>query len=136
MVGDPGVYYDSPAGTGWIAFAGVMLGLAGTWNLIDGFLAIGSSHVYGRNTVYTFSDLRTWGWILIIAGALQIAAALGVATGSELARWFGIGVASLNAIVQLGFIPSAPFWAITMFACDVLVIFALARYGGKKLRES
>jgi hypothetical protein len=135
--GDSGYYYsDAPTGAGWVVFAACMLGLAGTWNVIDGILAIGNSHVYGVTAEYVFSDLKTWGWIMLIAGALQIIAAFALMGGSELARWFGIGVAGLNAIVQLSFIPAAPFWAISMFAVDVFIIFGLAAYGGKRLREN
>jgi hypothetical protein len=122
------------SGTGWVVFAACMLGLAGTWNVIDGVLAIGSSHVYGVTTVYVFSDLNTWGWILVIVGALQILAAFAVVSGSELARWFGIVAASINAIAQLGFVPTYPWWAISMFAVDIMIIYGLAVYGGSRLR--
>ena len=32
-------------GIGWVTFAAIMLGVAGTWNFIDGILAISSSRV-------------------------------------------------------------------------------------------
>lgn len=123
-------------GTGWLAFAAIMLGIAGTWNVIDGILALANSKVYGVNTVYVFSDLRTWGWIVLLLGALQILAAFAIFTGSEFARWFGIVAAGINAIAQLAFVPVYPFWALMMFGVDVLVIYGLAVYGGKKLREA
>jgi hypothetical protein len=133
--GDVSRYDDRAAGAGWVVFACCMLALAGTWNLIDGILAIGNSHVYGVANTYTFSDLKTWGWIMVCVGALQLIAAFAVTTGSEIARWFGIAVAGLNAIAQLGFVPSYPFWAISIFAIDVLVIYGLAAYGGARLRD-
>jgi hypothetical protein len=128
--------YEDVQGMGWIAFAGILLGLAGIWNLIDGILAISRSKVYGVNTTYVFSDLRTWGWIVLALGTLQLLAAFAIFTGSEFARWFGITAAGINAIGQLGFVPVYPFWALMMFAADILVIYALAVYGGKKLREA
>jgi hypothetical protein len=121
-------------GAGWLAFAGVMLGIAGTWNLIDGILAVANSKVFGVNHTYVFSDLRTWGWITLLLGVLQIFAAFAIFAGSEFARWFGIIAASVNAIGQLAFIPVYPFWGLTMFAVDVLVIYALVVYAGKRLR--
>jgi hypothetical protein len=123
-------------GAGWLAFAGIMLGLAGTWNFIDGILAIGKSHVYGVSAVYVFSDLRTWGWITLLLGVLQLLAAFAIFAGSEFARWFGIVAASVNAIGQLAFVPVYPFWALTMFTVDILVIYALAVYAGRKLRDA
>ena len=54
--------------------------------------------------------------------------------GSELARWFGIIAAGLNAIGQLLFIPAVPFWSLAMFSIDVLIIYGLVAYAGKRLR--
>src|SRR3954452_2736154 len=117
--------YGDVRGVGWLTFAAVMLGLAGTWNVFDGILALANSKVYGVNKTYVFSDLRTWGWIVLLLGCLQLLAAFMIFAGSEFARWFGIGAAGLNAIGQLGFMPVYPFWALTMFAADVLIIYGL-----------
>jgi len=124
-----------PAGTGWMMFASVMLFIAGTWNFIDGILAIGSSHVYVGGAHFVFSDLKTWGWIVMLLGITQLAAGAAVVSGSEWARWFGIAVAGVNSIGQLMFLPAYPFWALAMFTLDMLIIFALAVYGGGRLRE-
>jgi hypothetical protein len=121
-------------GTGWLLFAALMLGLAGIWNFIDGILAISSSRVYVGNETFVFSDLNTWGWIILILGVLQGIAALTLFTGSEFARWIGIGAAGLNAIGQLAYVPAQPWWAIAMFTVDILIIWALAVYGGGRLR--
>jgi hypothetical protein len=127
-------YEGEAAGSGWITFAAVMLGLAGTWNLLQGILAIGSSRVYAADTVFVFSDLNTWGWIVMILGLIQLVATYAVVGGSEFGRWLGIGVACVNSIGQLYFLPANPFWALTMFAVDMLIIYALAVYGGKRMR--
>jgi hypothetical protein len=125
--------YGSVAGAGWLAFAAIMLGFAGTFNFIDGLLAIGKSHVYTANATYVFSDLRTWGWIVLTLGLLQIIAAFAIFTGSELARWFGIFAAGVSGIGQLMFIPAYPFWGLALFTVDVLIIYALAVYGGHRI---
>jgi hypothetical protein len=39
----------------------------------------------------------------------------------------------VSSIAQLMFIPAAPFWALAMFSVDMLVIYALAVYGGRDL---
>jgi hypothetical protein len=127
--------YDAPAGVGWVMFAAVMLGLAGIWNFLDGILAIGSSRVYAGHQTFVFSDLKTWGWIMMILGIVQCVAALTLLAGSEFARWFGIAAAGLNAIGQLLFAPAYPLWSIAIFAVDVLIIYALAVYGGRRLRD-
>jgi hypothetical protein len=127
--------YDETRGAGWVGFAALMLALAGMWNVLEGILAIGESRVYVMDSTFVFSDLNTWGWIVTILGAIQLIAAFTVLSGSELGRWFGIGAAFLNSMGQLFFLPAYPLWAITMFAVDMIIIYALAVYGGKRLRE-
>jgi hypothetical protein len=126
--------YAEPKGLGWITFATVLLGLAGIWNFIDGILAISNAHVYTAASTFVFSDLNTWGWITMILGIIEGLAALAILSGSEWGRWFGIGAASLNAIGQLMFIPVYPWWGLAMFSLDILIIYALAVYGGRRLQ--
>jgi hypothetical protein len=127
--------YDAPKGAGWVIFAAVMLGLAATWNVFDGILAISTSRVYTGHQTFIFSGLNTWGWITLILGIILGLAALTLVSGSEFARWFGIAAAGLNAIGQLAFVPAYPWWAISMFTVDILIIYALAVYGGSRLRQ-
>ena len=124
------------AGGGWIMFASIMLLVAGTWNLIDGILAIGSSRVYTGHQTLVFSNLNTWGWIITILGVLQLLAAFSIMSGNAFGRWFGIGAASLNAIGQLFFVPAYPWWSISMFTIDILIIYGLVAYAGHKLRDA
>lgn len=127
--------YDSVEGAGWVTFAALLLGLAGAFNVFDGILALSKSRFYTAEATYVFSDLNTWGWIVLVLGAIQLLAAFALVGGSELARWFAIFVAGINAIGQLMFVPAYPFWAISLFAVDILIIYALAVYGGRRLRE-
>jgi len=131
--------YDdqSVRGAGWAMFAAILLFLAGTWNFIDGILAISKSHVYTVNAHYVFSDLKTWGWIVLILGIIQLCAGAALLNGSTWAVWFAIIVAGLNAIGQLMFIPAYPFWALAMFTLDIFIIFGLATYNSslKQLRS-
>ena len=55
-----------------------------------------------------FGSLRTWGWITLIIGAVQVLAAGGVLAGNQLARWFAVAVVGLSAIDQMFFIPRLP----------------------------
>jgi len=127
-------YEDETFGSGWVGFAVIMLLFAGTFNVLDGVLALTRSSFYTANARYVFSDLRTWGWMIIAVGVVQMIAAFAVGTGSEWARWFGIVVASLNAIGQLMFIQAYPFWSLCAFAVDLLIIYALSVHAGHKLR--
>jgi hypothetical protein len=124
---------DEERGFGWLLFAATMLGLAGILSIIDGIMALSKSKFYAVNSQFVFSDLRTWGWITLFVGILLIVAAMGVFSGSGFARWFGIFAAGLNAIAHFSAMQAYPFWSLLVFALDVLVIYALAVYGGKRL---
>ena len=123
-------------GHGWMVFATAMLIFAGTLGLIDGIVALSKSSFFVANAKFVFSDLRTWGWIVAIVGGLTLLAGLTVMSGSELARWFGMSVAGLQAIAQLMMVQAYPWWSVAVFAVDVLVIYALAVYGGSRLRQA
>jgi hypothetical protein len=132
-----GTYSDAydASGSGWITYASLMLGLAGAFNVIDGIVAVSKSRFYVAGATFVAGDLNTWGWIVLVVGALQIAAAIYVTNGSEMARWFGVASASLSGIVQLLFLPAYPLWSIAVFAMDILIVYALVVYGGKRLKQ-
>ena len=66
-------------GYGLVLFASVLLVILACFNLIYGIAAIANSHVFTANAHYVFGDLRTWGWITLIIGLLQLLAAAGQA---------------------------------------------------------
>ena len=119
------------AGAGWVLFAALMLGCAGALNIIDGIIALTNSKFFVGDAEYVFSDLRTWGWIVLGFGIVQAVAALALVNRNQPARWFAIAVAAVNAVVQLTWIQAYPFWSLTVFALDILVIYGLAVYGGR-----
>ena len=67
-------------------------------------------------------------------GAVQFLAAFAIWSGSEWGRWVGIVSAGCNAIVQMFFIAGFPLLSVTLFAVDVLVIYGLVTYGGRRPR--
>ena len=119
-------------GGGLIFFACVLLLVVGFFNIIEGIAAIANSHVFVANAHYVFANLRTWGWITLIIGVLQLIAAGGIVTGNQLARWFAVAVVGLNAIDMMFFIPAYPFWALIIIAVDVVALYALCVYGGRE----
>ena len=118
-------------GAGWLFFAGTMLGLAGLFSTIDGIVALSKSSFYVSGARYVFSDLHTWGWIVLIVGIIEICASVAILGRAQWARWFGIVVASLGALAQFAFMQSYPFWSITVLTLCILTVYALAAYGGR-----
>ncbi len=122
---------DAEKAAGWLLFAGAMVMIAGFLNVIYGIAAIGNANWLEANSAYVFSNLNTWGWIVLIVGVAQLIAAFSIWAGNEYGRWIGIVSAGFNSIVMLMFIPAYPFGALAVFAIDVLVIYGLAAYGGR-----
>ena len=129
--GRRGEVYGEGRGYGLVLFAGVLLLVAGFWNMIYGIAAIANSHVFAANAHYVFGDLRAWGWVTLIFAILLLVAGGGVMAGNQLARWFGVVVVGLNAINQMFFIPAYPFWSLTIIAMDVVALYGLCAYGSR-----
>jgi hypothetical protein len=114
--------------TEWVGFAGLMMVLIGVLNVIQGLIAIvrDDYYVLTAEQIIVF-DLTTWGWIMLIWGIIVGFAGWALATGAGWARWFTLVAASLNIILQLGFVGSGqyPLWALTVLALNVLVLYAL-----------
>jgi len=119
-------------GYGLVLFASILLLVVGCFNAIQGIAAIVNSHVFVTNAHYVFGNLRAWGWITLILGALQLVAAAGVLAGNQMARWFAVAVIGLNAIDQMFFIPAYPFWSLTIIAMDIVALWGLCVYGSRQ----
>jgi len=123
---------EEPEGYGWLLFAGIMISIAGILNIIWGIAAIGNSKFFTANATYILTELKAWGWIVLIIGVLELVAAFSIWAGGQYGRWFGIVMAGLNAIAALMSIPAYPFWALCLFGVDILIIYGLAAYGGQR----
>jgi hypothetical protein len=115
--------------SGWVTFAGVLLLITGSLNVIYGIAAIGDSSFFVRDARYIISDLNTWGWIMLGIGLIQVLAAGSLWNGGLFGRIFGIGAASLGAIGALLSIPAYPFWSLAIFAVSIVIIHQIAAHG-------
>jgi len=119
---------DNQRGGSAVVLAGAFLMLGGVLNIIYGIAAISNSNFFTHNTHYVFSNLKTWGWIVLIIGILELCAAASLLAGKAFGRWFGIVVGSLNAISALLSIPAYPLWSLAIFALSLWIIYGLAVY--------
>ena len=120
-------------GGGWVAFAGIMLLLAGVLNVIWGIAAIADSAFFTDEGRYViFDDLNTWGWFLLIVGILQLIAAFSIWNRHMYGRIFGIACAIINALILLFTVNAFPFAAFMLFIVDMLVVYGLVVYGGRQ----
>jgi hypothetical protein len=128
--------HEEGHGYGLVLFASILLVVIACFNLIYGIAAIANSHVFTAHAHYVFGNLKTWGWITLIIGILQLLAALGVLAGNQAARWFAVVVLGLNAIDQMFFISAYPFWSVIIIAMDVVALYGLCAYGSRRNLEA
>jgi hypothetical protein len=124
----PGRYAQQ--GSGWVLFSGIVLTLLATLNLIDGIAAVSKSAFFVAGAKFVVSDLKSWGWFIIIVAVVQGVTAIGVFLRWRGWRWVGVSVAGLNSVMQLVFMPAYPLWALCLFALDMMVMYGLVLYGG------
>jgi hypothetical protein len=115
--------YDDAHGQGLVTFAGVMLMIAAVLNTLYGIAAIDKANFFVHDARYVFGDLNTWGWFLL---------AFAIWRGASWGRWLGVACASGNAILQTLWIPAYPILAMTILTLDIIVIYGLLAYGGRR----
>jgi hypothetical protein len=125
------------AWTGWVAFASFMMILVGSFQAIEGLVAIFDDGFYRvtDSGLVVNVDYTVWGWVHLLLGVLIIAAGAGVLTGNMAARVVAVGLASLSALVNLAFIEAYPVWSVIIITLDVLVIYAVTVHG-HELRDA
>jgi hypothetical protein len=125
--------YKAPTMTtprsGWITFAGVMLVLVGSFDIIDGIAALSDSNYLVNQLL--FANLHAWGIFFVIWGAVQILAGLAVMRGAVWAAFVGGSAAFINILAQISWAHANPVWALAAVTVDVLIIYALCVYGGQ-----
>jgi len=120
-------------GHGWLVFATVALGVAGIMRIFDAIWAFsyhGPLPDHLRGAVFGHS-LKTYGWIYLCEAVILIASAAGVTTGSQASRWIGITAGALTSISAIWLMPYYPVWSIGYIILGLLVVYALAVYGGE-----
>lgn len=124
---------EMTAWVGWIAFAGVMMVLLGSFHVIQGLVAVFDDGYYlvAKSGLVVQVDFTAWGWVHIIGGIIVIAAGVAVFTGKIWARTLGVIVALVSAVVNIGFLSAYPIWSTIMIALDILVIWALTVHGSE-----
>jgi hypothetical protein len=116
----------SGAWAGWVAFAGIMLALIGFFDILQGVTALTDDgyFVAAGGDLLVF-DFTTWGWILLIWGALLVLGGFGLLAAKSWSRWLAIGLIFVNTIAQVGFLAAYPIWSAILIALDVFVLYAL-----------
>jgi hypothetical protein len=113
--------------TGGVIFAATLMIFGGAMAIIEGISAIAKDNLFVNTANYTLKfSVTGWGWIHLIIGIVLVLAGFYLFTGAIWARYIGILVAGVSLFFHFFFIPYYPFWALTLIAIDIFIIWALA----------
>jgi hypothetical protein len=117
-------------GAGRVVFAGFLLLFVGVVNIVYGCGALDDANVFVNDTRLVFDNLNTYGWVLIILGAIQLIAGFSLLRGGTFGRVIGIVGGSLGALGALLSVGGAyPWWSLGVFVLCIYVVHGLIVFG-------
>jgi len=117
-------------GSGRAAFVATLLLIVGTLNIIYGIGSVSDATAVVGDQRLVFTNLHTYGWVLIILGAIQFAGGLSLLGGNAFGRVLGIVGASLGALNALAAIGGRnPWWSLGAFALCIYILHGLIIFG-------
>ena len=117
-------------GAGRAVFAATLLLIVGALNIIYGIGALDNAHVFVNDTRFIFSNLNTYGWVLILLGVLQLAGGVSLIAGHALGKVIGVIAGTIGAIEALIAVGGAnPWWSLGIFALCIYVVHGILVYG-------
>jgi hypothetical protein len=128
---------DPTGWTGWVVFASFMMILVGTFQVIQGLVALFDDGFYlvTPGNLVVDVNYNVWGAVHLLLGVLLVLSGVGVVAGNLAARTVGVILAGLSALANMAFIGAYPFWSLLVITVDILVIYALTVHG-RELRKS
>jgi hypothetical protein len=125
-------------GEGLLLFSGIVLMIAGVMRFFDALWAFryhGSVPSNLQDALFGHS-LKTYGWVYLVVAIVLFLAGMGVMVRSQISRWIGMVAGAVGAISAIWWMPYYPIWSLTYIFVAVLVIYALAAYGGREPASS
>jgi len=128
---------SEPQLSGWaaggITFAATMAILIGTFQVVEGLVAVINDEFFVVARNYTFDlDVSAWCWIHLIVGLVMLICGFGLFVRSTWAGVLAIVVAMLSAVSNFFFIPYYPIWALVVIGLNIWIIWSLTRPGAIK----
>lgn len=124
-------------GAGRVAFAGIMLLIVGTLNVIYGIGALDGANIFTNDTRFVLTDLNTLGWVLIVLGIIQLSGGVSLLEGNTYGRVIGLfagGVGAIGALLSIG--GAYPWWNLGIFALCLWIVHGILVYGEEEATAS
>jgi hypothetical protein len=117
---------NTRAWAGWVIFASSMLVIIGTFNIIEGLVALFDDKRLGvQNAQLVVVDITGWAWLLLLFGIVMVLAGFGLLATQSWARIAAVVIVGLHAVLQMFALAAYPVWSLLMIALDTFVIYAL-----------
>lgn len=128
-----GVTQPTTKWVGWVVFASIVMITLGAIEVMMAMVAFFNKAYYqvASNDLAVHISYNGWGWIQLGFGVLLLAAGYGLLAGQTWARAVAIVVAFLSAVANMALIAAYPWWALTVIALDIIVIYAVAVHGAE-----
>lgn len=111
----------------WVDFAGIMLAVAGFFQIIYGAVILNDSQIPINKLLYW--NLESWGWAYLIVGIALLATSWFVFQGNPYAEVFAILAAVASLFIQASTIEFTPIWSLIVIIIDVFIIYGLVVHG-------
>jgi hypothetical protein len=115
---------------------GVLAVLTGALTFLAGLAAVVRRSFYPNLGNYAYHlDVRSWGWIMLVIGAVLFAVGACALLGMAWARFAAVGLAVITAIAGFLFLAYTPVWGTILVLLSVVTIWGLLR-GSSADRDS
>ena len=107
----------------------VLLVTVGVLEFLQGISAITKDEMFvvGPEYAYQF-DLTVWGWIHLVLGVVVAVVGVTLFTGSIWSRVGALVICGVSILVNFLWLPYYPWWATTIIALNVFVIWAVTTW--------
>jgi hypothetical protein len=117
-------------GAGRVTFAGTLLLIVGTLNVLYGIGALDDANIFVDDQRFILTNLNTLGWVLIVLGVIQLTGGFSLLAGNTYGRVLGIiggGLGAIGALLSVG--GAYPWWSLAVFALCVYVVHGIMVFG-------
>jgi len=119
---EAGSDWDSPDAA-WPIFAGIILGLLGIFNIVEGLLTLFNDRYGGQiGNAFFFFNLNGWGWLHLLLGVAMF-------MGFDWAPSIAVGLSGATAIFGMIYVNIIPTWSWVNVALAILLIWVLVIKG-------